>query len=29
MGHVTIISREKQDLIHKSNKVKRTLVART
>ena len=25
MGHVTIISREKQDLLHKSNKVKRTL----
>ena len=25
MGHVTILSREKQDLLHKSNKVKRTL----
>ena len=29
MGHVTIISREKQDLIHKSNKVKRTLIAKS
>jgi 5-(carboxyamino)imidazole ribonucleotide synthase len=29
MGHVTIISREKQDLLHKSNKVKRTLIARS
>jgi 5-(carboxyamino)imidazole ribonucleotide synthase len=28
MGHVTIISAEKQDLLYKSNKVKRTLVAR-
>jgi 5-(carboxyamino)imidazole ribonucleotide synthase len=28
MGHVTIISREKQDLIHQSNKVKRTLLAK-
>lgn len=26
MGHVTIISNEKQDLLHKSNKVKRTLL---
>lgn len=25
MGHVTIISREKQDLVHKANKIKRTL----
>ncbi len=25
MGHVTILSKEKQDLLHKSNKVKRTL----
>lgn len=29
MGHVTILSLEKQDLLHKSNKVKRTLIART
>jgi 5-(carboxyamino)imidazole ribonucleotide synthase len=29
MGHVTIISKEKQDLLHKSNKVKRTLIARS
>jgi 5-(carboxyamino)imidazole ribonucleotide synthase len=29
MGHVTLISREKQDLVYKSNKVKRTLIART
>lgn len=27
MGHVTIISKEKQDLLHKSNKIKRTLKA--
>jgi 5-(carboxyamino)imidazole ribonucleotide synthase len=26
MGHVTILSREKQDLLHKSNRVKRTLI---
>jgi 5-(carboxyamino)imidazole ribonucleotide synthase len=26
MGHVTILSKEKQDLLHKSNKVKRTLI---
>ena len=26
MGHVTILSKEKQDLLHKSNKVKRTLL---
>ena len=29
MGHVTILSREKQDLLHKSNKVKRTLLPKT
>ena len=29
MGHVTIISHEKHDLLHKSNKVKRTLIARS
>jgi 5-(carboxyamino)imidazole ribonucleotide synthase len=29
MGHVTIMSREKQDLLHWSNKVKRTLKAKT
>lgn len=29
MGHVTILSKEKQDLLHKSNKIKRSLVART
>ena len=29
MGHVTILSREKQDLLHQSNKVKRTLLAKT
>jgi 5-(carboxyamino)imidazole ribonucleotide synthase len=27
MGHVTILSREKQELLHQSNKVKRTLLA--
>ena len=27
MGHVTVISKEKQDLLHKSNKIKRTLQA--
>jgi len=27
MGHVTVISKEKQDLLHKSNKIKRTLKA--
>jgi 5-(carboxyamino)imidazole ribonucleotide synthase len=26
MGHVTILSKEKQDLLHKSNKIKHTLV---
>lgn len=29
MGHVTILSSEKQDLLHKSNKIKRTLIARS
>jgi 5-(carboxyamino)imidazole ribonucleotide synthase len=29
MGHVTILSTEKQDLLHKSNKVKRTLLPKT
>ncbi len=29
MGHVTILSREKQDLLHQSNKVKRTLLAKS
>jgi 5-(carboxyamino)imidazole ribonucleotide synthase len=29
MGHVTILSKEKQDLLHKSNKVKRTLIAKS
>lgn len=29
MGHVTIMSREKQELLHQSNKVKRTLLAKT
>ncbi len=29
MGHVTIISKEKQELLHQSNKVKRTLLPRT
>lgn len=28
MGHVTILSNDKNDLLHKSNKVKRTLIAR-
>jgi 5-(carboxyamino)imidazole ribonucleotide synthase len=28
MGHVTILSKEKQDLLHKSNKVKHNLIAR-
>ncbi|MFZ1311764.1 MAG: ATP-grasp domain-containing protein, partial [Chitinophagaceae bacterium] len=28
MGHVTILSNEKQDLLHQSNKVKRTLLAK-
>ena len=29
MGHVTIMSKEKQELLHQSNKVKRTLLAKT
>ena len=29
MGHVTILSKEKQDLLHKSNKIKHTLKANT
>jgi 5-(carboxyamino)imidazole ribonucleotide synthase len=29
MGHVTIMSREKQDLTHKANIVKHTLKAKT
>jgi 5-(carboxyamino)imidazole ribonucleotide synthase len=29
MGHVTLISREKQDLLYKSNKIKRTLIVRS
>jgi 5-(carboxyamino)imidazole ribonucleotide synthase len=29
MGHVTIMSREKQELLFQSNKVKRTLIAKT
>lgn len=29
MGHVTVLSAEKQDLLHKSNKVKRTLIAKS
>ncbi|HEX7906135.1 MAG TPA: 5-(carboxyamino)imidazole ribonucleotide synthase [Chitinophagaceae bacterium] len=29
MGHVTILSKEKQDLLHQSNKVKRTLLPKT
>jgi hypothetical protein len=28
MGHVTILSKEKQDLLYQSNKVKRTLVVK-
>jgi len=28
MGHVTILSREKQDLLHKSNRIKRSLIAK-
>ncbi len=28
MGHVTILSKEKQELLHQSNKVKRTLIAK-
>lgn len=29
MGHVTVLSSDKQDLLYKSNKIKRTLIART
>lgn len=29
MGHVTVLSREKQDLLHKSHKIKRTLIAKS
>lgn len=29
MGHVTLLSQEKQDLLYKSNKVKRTLIAKS
>ncbi|HEY2722359.1 MAG TPA: 5-(carboxyamino)imidazole ribonucleotide synthase [Chitinophagaceae bacterium] len=29
MGHVTLISHERQDLLYKSNKVKRTLIAKS
>jgi 5-(carboxyamino)imidazole ribonucleotide synthase len=29
MGHVTIMSREKQELLHQSNKIKHTLVVRS
>lgn len=29
MGHVTILSNEKQDLLHKSNKIKRTLLPKS
>jgi 5-(carboxyamino)imidazole ribonucleotide synthase len=29
MGHVTVISKEKQDLIHKSNKIKRNLLPKS
>ncbi|HUR66432.1 MAG TPA: 5-(carboxyamino)imidazole ribonucleotide synthase [Chitinophagaceae bacterium] len=29
MGHVTVLSKEKQELLHQSNKIKRTLFART
>ena len=29
MGHVTILSKDKQDLMHQSNKVKRTLLAKS
>ncbi len=29
MGHVTILSREKQELLHRSNNLKRTLLAKT
>lgn len=29
MGHVTIISKEKQDLLHKANKIKRALIVKS
>ncbi len=29
MGHITIISKEKHDLLHKANKVKRTLITKS
>ena len=29
MGHVTVMSRDKQDLLHKSNKIKRLLLPKT
>jgi 5-(carboxyamino)imidazole ribonucleotide synthase len=29
MGHVTVLSKEKQELLHQSNKIKRTLLAKT
>jgi 5-(carboxyamino)imidazole ribonucleotide synthase len=29
MGHVTILSREKQELLHQANKIKRTLLAKS
>ncbi|MBA2745651.1 MAG: hypothetical protein H0U44_05445, partial [Flavisolibacter sp.] len=29
MGHVTILSTEKQDLIHKANKIKQALTIRS
>ncbi|MBN8685560.1 MAG: 5-(carboxyamino)imidazole ribonucleotide synthase [Chitinophagales bacterium] len=29
MGHVTVLSHEKQDLLHKSNRIKRTLLPKT
>jgi len=29
MGHITILSNEKQDLLHKSNKIKRSLVVKS
>jgi 5-(carboxyamino)imidazole ribonucleotide synthase len=28
MGHVTVLSKEKQELLHQSNKIKRTLIAK-
>jgi 5-(carboxyamino)imidazole ribonucleotide synthase len=29
MGHVTVLSKEKQDLLHKSNKIKHTLIPKS